>query len=96
MLIVGASAAALFLSPAIAQMQKLEGIVVTNQNGRLTIKTPSGDQTIVLPPDTRVRSISGALGGQKEVVPVTALIPGLPVTIDADASSARSWRGSRL
>jgi len=89
MLIVGASAAALLLSPAIAQMQKLEGIVVTNQNGRLTIKTPSGDQTIVLPPDTRVRSISGALGGQKEVVPVTALIPGLPVTIDADASSGQ-------
>lgn len=89
MLIVGASAASFCLAPALAQMHKIQGIVVTNQNGMLTVKTPSGDQAIVLPPDTRVRSISGALGGQKEVVPLTALLPGLPVTIDADSSSGQ-------
>ena len=87
-LIIGAGAALAF-APALAQTQEIHGIVVTNQNGQLTIKTPSGDQTIILPPDTRVRSISGALGGQKEVVPVSALIPGLPVTIEADASSGQ-------
>jgi outer membrane protein OmpA-like peptidoglycan-associated protein len=89
MLIIGIGATSLYVAPALAQAQKIEGIVVTNQNGQLTIKTPSGDQTIVLPPDARVRSISGALGGQKEVVPVTALIPGLPVTIEADTSSGQ-------
>src|SRR4029450_54303 len=87
-LIIGAGAALAF-APALAQTQEIRGIVVTNRNGQLTIKTPSGDQTIILPADTRVRSISGALGGQKEVVPVSALIPGLPVTIEADTSSGQ-------
>lgn len=90
MLILGACAASFYFAPALAQMQKIEGIIVTNQDGRLTVKTPVGDQTITLPPDTRVRSISGALGGQKETVPVTALIPGLPVVVDADLSSGQA------
>lgn len=89
MLILAASAASLQVAPALAQSQKIEGIIVTNQNGMLTVKTPAGDQSIALPPNTRVRSISGPLGGQKETVPTTALIPGLPVTIEADSSSGR-------
>lgn len=87
LLIIGASAAALYAAPVLAQ-QEVEGIIVTNQNGQLTIKTPAGDRTIALPANTRVRSVSGPLGGQKEVVPTTALIPGLPVTIELDASGA--------
>jgi OmpA-OmpF porin, OOP family len=87
LLIVGAAAAALFATPALAQSE-LEGIIVTNQNGQLTVKTPAGDKTISLPPSTRVRSVSGPLGGQKETVPTTALIPGLPVHIELDASGA--------
>ena len=47
MLIVGAAAAALYVVPAIAQMQEVQGIVVSNRNGSLVIKTPSGDQAIV-------------------------------------------------
>lgn len=90
MLVLAASAAALQPVPAFAQAQEIQGIIVTNQNGMLTVKTPHGDQTIALPADTRVRSISGPLGGQKETVPTTALIPGLPVTIQADASSGRA------
>ena len=87
LLIVGTAAAALFATPVLAQAQ-LDGIIVTNQNGQLTVKTPAGDKTIALPPSTRVRSVSGPLGGQKEEVPTTALIPGLPVHIDLDASGA--------
>ena len=87
MLTIGAAAAALFVAPALAEMQKVEGIVVSNRNGALVIKTPGGDQTIQLAPDARIRSISGALGGQKETVGPSALIPGLPITIDADNSS---------
>ncbi|MCL6684170.1 OmpA family protein [Sphingomonas alba] len=87
LLTIGAAAAALYIAPAIAQMQEVQGIVVSNRNGALVIKTPSGDQTIQLAPDARIRSVSGALGGQKEVVPPSALIPGLPITIEADASS---------
>jgi OmpA-OmpF porin, OOP family len=88
-LIAGAAAAALYVAPALAQAQQIEGIVVTNKDGHLTIKTPGGNQTIGLPHDARVRSISGALGGQKKVVPSSSLIPGLPVTIQANGNVAR-------
>ena len=89
MMIVGAAAAAFFAAPVIAQMQEIQGIIVSNRNGQLVIKTPAGDQTIALAPDARIRSVSGALGGQKEVVPPSALIPGLPIQIEADASSGQ-------
>lgn len=88
--ILAVSAAILQVAPGHAQTHQIQGIVVTNHNGQLTIKTPQGDQTIALPHNTRVRSISGALGGQKQTVPVTALIPGLPVTIEVDNSAGHS------
>ena len=88
-LIVGAAVAALHISPALAQMTEMQGIIVTNANGQLIVKTPAGDQTVTLAPDARIRSVSGALGGQKEVVPPTALIPGLPVVLEIDSSTGQ-------
>lgn len=87
--IFGACAAALWVAPVLAQTQEVQGIIVTNDNGQLTVKTPQGDQTLVLSPDARIRSVSGPLGGQKETVPPTALIPGLPVTIEVDNSTGQ-------
>jgi outer membrane protein OmpA-like peptidoglycan-associated protein len=89
LLTIGAGAVVLSAGPAFAQAQKLSGIVVTNQNGQITIKTPQGDQTIIVPPGTSVESISGAFGGQKEDVPVTALIPGLPITANVENSGGQ-------
>ena len=89
MVIIGACAASLYFAPALAQMQEIQGIVVSNRNGQLVVKTPAGDQAIALAPEARIRSVSGALGGQKETVPATALIPGLPVTVEADSSSGQ-------
>jgi OmpA-OmpF porin, OOP family len=89
LLFIGASAAALIITPANAEQREIKGIIVTNQGGQLTVKTPAGDQNIGLAAGVRIRSISGALGGQKEQVPVSALIPGLPVTIQADDASGR-------
>lgn len=88
-LVLAALIAAAAQSPAIAAPVKVQGVIVTNQNGQLTIKTPNGDQTIVLPPGTPVRSISGVFGGQKEEVSHAALLPGLPVTIDGDDASGQ-------
>lgn len=87
-LIVGASAMALYAAPAIAQTHEVQGIVVTNKNGQLTVKTPSGNTTYHMSPNVRVRSISGAFNGNKEVMPVTSLLPGLPVTIEAQGQVA--------
>ena len=89
LLIVAASAAALHMAPLVAQSHQLQGIVVTNKNGQLTVKTPHGNETIALSHDVRVRSISGAFNANKQVVPTTSLIPGLPVTIQADGNVAR-------
>lgn len=71
---------------ASAEPVSVQGVVVTNKNGQLTIKTPMGDQTIALPPQARVRSVSGVFGGQKETVSQAALLPGLPVVIKGDRS----------
>src|SRR5437899_5390400 len=70
LLIVAATVTTFYAAPSLAQTHQLQGIVVTNKNGQLTIKTPSGNQTIALPHDARVRSISGAFNSNKQVVPV--------------------------
>src|SRR3982751_5041638 len=84
-----ATIAAFYNVPAFGQAHEIQGIVVTNKDGQLTVKTPQGNRTITLPQDARVRSISGAFNANKEVVPTSSLIPGLPVTIDAEGSVAR-------
>src|SRR5262249_20459997 len=76
---------------ASAQDQKMEGIIVTNQHGVLTIKTPSGNQPVAVSPNVRVRSIAGALGGQKKVVPQASLIPGLPIVVEGSAGPNRHF-----
>ncbi len=73
-----------FAQPGWAAPVQIEGVVVTNAHGRLTIKTPSGDQSIVLPPGARVRAVSGAFGVNKGVVSHAALLPGLPVWVEGD------------
>src|SRR5262245_9997232 len=87
MFVASAAVAAFSMSPAFGQTHQVQGIIVTNQNGQLTVKTPSGNQTYALHPGARIRSISGAF--KKEVVPPTALIPGLPVTMDVEGNVAR-------
>ncbi len=81
-MLVAMTAGAMWTAPLLAQEVKMEGIIVTHQNGQLTIKTPSGNQMIGLTPNVRVRSIAGALGGQKQIMPPSALIPGLPVVVE--------------
>jgi OmpA-OmpF porin, OOP family len=76
-------------SPALAAPVEVRGVVVTNENGQLTIKTPNGDQRITLPPSTRVRSVAGVLGGQKETVSQAALLPGLPIIIKGDDATGQ-------
>lgn len=88
-MILGASVAAMLSAPALSAPRQVQGIVVTNQNGELTIKTPAGNQTFSLPADARIRSISGPLGGQKEDMPATSLLPGLPVTLEGDDASGQ-------
>jgi len=84
-----AAGSMLMSSLALAAPQQVKGIIVTNDNGQLTLKTPSGNQVVSISPDTDVRSISGPLGGQKQSMPTSALIAGLPVTIDMDDATGQ-------
>ena len=84
-----AAGSILMSSLAFAAPQQIKGIVVTNQNGQLTLKTPSGNQVISINPGTDVRSISGPLGGQRQSMPTSSLIAGLPVTIDMDDATGQ-------
>ena len=74
---------------ASAAPQEVKGIIVTNQNGLLTVKTEMGNQAIQIGPGARIQSVSGPLGGQKQTVPVSALIPGLPISVDGDDSTGQ-------
>lgn len=80
----------LCVTPALAQNGEIQGIIVTHQNNVITIKTPSGNQPIALAPHVRVRSISGAFNGNKQVQPLSSLIPGLPVTVVVDHSAGHA------
>lgn len=85
---VAVAGAALCAAPVSAQEQRIEGIIVTHQADQLTIKTPSGNQKIALSPSVRVRSVSGPFSGNKQVVPESSLIPGLPVVVDGTLAPA--------
>ena len=60
LIIGGVGAVTVIVAPAAAQTHELQGIVVTNQNGRLTIKTPHGDQTISV---FHINAATGLLSG---------------------------------
>ena len=44
-------------TPALAQANEIQGIVLTNQDGHLMIETPHGDRTISRAPHARIKSV---------------------------------------
>jgi OOP family OmpA-OmpF porin len=84
----GALLAMVMAAPSLAQQQEIKGIIVTNQDGQLTLTTPSGNQVVSIGA-ADIRSIAGPLGRQRRQMPATALISGLPVSIVADNSSGK-------
>ena len=88
--LLAAGAAVLISSaPASAEPKQVKGIIVTNQNGQLTLTTEYGNQTINVAADAKIESVSGPFGGQRDTVPVTALIAGLPISVDADDATGQ-------
>jgi len=85
--IATAAIALISQSPALAAPAEIEGAIVTSGHGQLVVKTTSGDQTIVVAPNTRVRSVSGMFGANKGEVSHAALLPGLHIWVEGDNSS---------
>jgi outer membrane protein OmpA-like peptidoglycan-associated protein len=69
--------------PAFAQTSKIQGMIVARDGATMTVKAADGTQTVItLNAATQVEQINGALGLQHKVAPATALINGLPVSVE--------------
>lgn len=81
------AAALLGATPALAQDDSLEGVIVQAGNGQIVLQVGAERQTVVLDGDTRIQATSGALDLRKEDKPATDLLPGLPVKVKGTAGA---------
>jgi outer membrane protein OmpA-like peptidoglycan-associated protein len=79
-----AMAAVLAASAALAESFNAKGMISLREGNRITLTYADGTSTdMMLTPDTKVVSISGKLGLQKNDLTLDDVITGLPVSIDA-------------
>jgi outer membrane protein OmpA-like peptidoglycan-associated protein len=83
---LGLAATMILVAPGMAFAQEhteINGMIVGRDGPAMVIVTDAGRSTVVLTDTTRVLAVSGLFGLQKDEKPVTDLIPGLPVEVDA-------------
>lgn len=68
---------------------KVKGMIISRTGETLTVKTTSGNVTVVLTDETKTKDNKGLMGLRKEYMADTVLIPGLKVDVDgvSDAQS---------
>lgn len=72
---------------AFAQSMSLSGLIVARDGDHMTVADSAGQQTVVtLTDQTRVTSVGGTFGLQKDDMAVTDLINGLAVNVKGDES----------
>jgi OOP family OmpA-OmpF porin len=70
-------------SMASAQTSNVKGIIVARNGATMTVKADDGTTSVItLNAATNVEQLNGALGLQHKTAPATALITGLPVSVD--------------
>ena len=80
-------AASLILSVGFAAAQetvKIKGLIVGRNGATMVIRGDSGNVTVTLSDSTKVEALKGRFGVRKDALGATALIPGLPVEVDAE------------
>ena len=82
------AAALLGATPALAQDDSLEGVIVQAGNGQIVLQVGAERRTVVLDGDTRIQQTTGALDLRKSDRTASDLLPGLPVKIKGTAGSA--------
>lgn len=83
-----AGLAAVFLlttSPALAQDDKLEGVIVQAGEGEVVVQVGNSRQTVTLDADTRIRQTIGPLNARREDKTPAELLPGLPIKVEGTA-----------
>jgi OmpA-OmpF porin, OOP family len=82
------AAALLGATPALAQDDTLEGVIVQSGNGQMVLQVGNERQTVVLDGDTRIRQSTGALNVRKDDKTASELLPGLPVKVQGTAGGS--------
>ena len=79
--------AALLLAPttALAQDDKLEGVIVQADGNQVVLQVGNARQTVTLDGDTRIRQTSGPLNARREDKQAGDLLPGLPIQVQGTA-----------
>ena len=87
LLLCGLTAALLLAvaGTALGQKTTIKGLIVGRDGPNVIIKSQEGNQvTVALDDSTKVQAIKGKLGIRRSDMGFTALIPGLPVEVDAE------------
>jgi OmpA-OmpF porin, OOP family len=75
--------------PALGQKTTIKGLIVGRDGANVMIKPQEGMQvTVTLDDSTKVQAIKGKLGIRRSDLGFTALVPGLPVEVDAEGSGS--------
>jgi outer membrane protein OmpA-like peptidoglycan-associated protein len=72
---------------ALAQKTTIKGLITGRDGANVTIKTQDGNKfTVTLDDSTKVEAIKGKFGIRRSDMGLTALVPGLPVDVDAEGA----------
>jgi len=79
------------LGPAWGQTQKFKGLIVGRDGPKMMVKHEGADitTTVTLDDSTKVQASKGKLGLRREDMGFTALIPGLPVEVEAEGGNGQ-------
>ena len=82
---------------AFAQKTSVKGLIVGRDGANVIIKSQDGNQVIAaLDDSTKVQAIKGKLGLRRSDLGFTALVPGLPVDVEAASPEGSSGYGQTL
>jgi len=72
------------------QKQTIKGLITGRNGENVIIKTQDGNTvTVTLTDNTKIEAVKGRFGGRREDMGMTALIPGLPVDVEAEQSGSQ-------
>jgi hypothetical protein len=76
-----------------AQNVKLEGVIKERSGDTLFLQTSDSPKvTVLLSETTDVGQLQGALKARNKKMSMAALIPGLPIRVEATTLKTNSWR----
>jgi OmpA-OmpF porin, OOP family len=71
-----------------AQTMQVKGVIVGRDGANIIVKGSAGNVTVTLNDSTKVEAVKGRFGMRKSEQAVTALIPGLPIEVQATGSAS--------